>query len=268
MSIISVELVPRSEKSLLKDLKLIKDNFSLIKTINVPDLLRFDIRSWEAGKYTNKFQLDIIPHIRAIDINLERPFPLLEKFVEYNIREVLVVTGDFPQDMSKKIYPTTSLDVIKKLKNELPELKVYGAIDPYRQSISKEHDYIMRKIDVGADGFFTQPFFDLRLMEIYAEILSGKDVFWGISPVLSENSVNYWETKNNVVFPADFRPNLVWNVNFATKIIDFINQTNTNIYFMPIKANLYDYLSAVLTPEINSEKNRQIKPLIEFKTKR
>lgn len=105
---------------------------------------------------------------------------------------------------------------------------------------------IKRKIQAGADGFFTQPFFDLRFLEIYAELLEGKEVYWGVSPVLSDKSVNYWETKNNVVFPKNFAPTLEWNIDFAQKVLEFVTRTNSNIYFMPIRTKLADYLSGIL----------------------
>ena len=39
------------------------------------------------------------------------------------------------------------------------------------------------------------------LLEIYADILDGMDIYWGVSPVLSQRSVSYWRNKNNVIFP-------------------------------------------------------------------
>jgi len=241
----AVELVPRDESSLLAELELVKSSFAAIDTINVPDLLRYEIRSWEGCKYAKPFYQHSIPHIRAIDINLEEPLPMADFFRENKINEVLVITGDPPQDMTRKIYPSTCIDVIKKFKEELPGIKVYAGIDQYRDSMRKETDYIKRKIKAGADGFFTQPFFDLRLMEIYAEILTGQEVFWGISPVTSEKSLNYWETKNNVVFPQEFQPNLAWNIQFARRALDFVRQTNSNIYFMPIRTDINQYLQGI-----------------------
>ena len=39
------------------------------------------------------------------------------------------------------------------------------------QSMKKELDYTKKKIDAGADGLFSQPFFDLNLAEIYLDQL-------------------------------------------------------------------------------------------------
>lgn len=240
---ISVELVPRDEAAIHEELKILKDNFDCIDVINVPELLRYDIRSWEGAKIAKKFYKDTMPHIRAIDINLDKPLPMAEFLVENDINEVLVIAGDPPQDMTRKIYPTVSTDVIRKFRDELPHIKVYAGIDQYRSSMRQEEYNIRRKIQAGAAGFFTQPFFDLRYMEMYAEMLDDREVYWGVSPVMSERSVNYWETKNNVIFPRDFKPTLEWNIDFARKTMEFVKDNDANIYLMPIKTNLLPYLT-------------------------
>lgn len=240
---ISVELVPRDETAIHEELKVLKDNFDCIDVINVPELLRYDIRSWEGAKIAKKFYKDTMPHIRAIDINLDKPLPMAEFLVENDINEVLVIAGDPPQDMTRKIYPTVSTDVIRKFRDELPHIKVYAGIDQYRSSMRQEEYNIRRKIQAGAAGFFTQPFFDLRYMEMYAEMLDDREVYWGVSPVMSERSVNYWETKNNVIFPRDFKPTLEWNIDFARKTMEFVKDNDANIYLMPIKTNLLPYLA-------------------------
>ncbi|MTV48826.1 methylenetetrahydrofolate reductase [Heliobacillus mobilis] len=245
MTRIAVELVPRSEEDLISELELIKKEFPEVNGINVPDLLRFDLRSWDACTVVKRYYPTAIPHLRAIDISVQDPLPMMETLLKNEITEVLVLTGDPPQSMTRKVYPTTSIDMIRKFKKELPHIKVYAAIDPYRDSLRKEYDYIRRKIDAGADGFFTQPFFDLRYMEIFAELFGGLEVFWGVSPVTSEKSVSYWETKNHVVFPADFQPTLAWNSDFARKALAFARETKGHIYFMPIRTDLKDYLSQV-----------------------
>lgn len=242
---ISIELVPRDEASLRKDLQFLRNKSFEIEAINIPDLLRFNLRSWEGCKLAKTFYNKVIPHIRAIDFCPDNNLPMGDFLEENNINEVLVLTGDPPQDMSKKIYPTNSLDIIRKFKKELPHIKVYAAIDQYRNSLKKEFEYIKRKIDAGADGFFTQPFFDLKLMEIYADKLEGFDLYWGISPVVSERSVNYWETKNNVMFPKKFQPTLEWNIKFAKEALTFTKETKTNMYLMPIKINLEKYLEGI-----------------------
>lgn len=244
---ISIELVPRNPDSLIAELNLIKNHFITVNTINIPDIMRLNMRSWEGCGYAKQCYQDTIPHIRAMDINSKESLPM-ETFLQQNdITEVLIVSGDSPQDMNRKVFPSTCIDIIRKFKTELPDIKVYAALDPYRNSIRQEMEYIQRKMDAGADGFFTQPFFDIRLMEIYAELLNGIEIFWGVCPVASEKSHNYWKTKNNAVFPLNFKPSLAWNVKFAKKALDFARERNNNIYFMPIRTDLLGYLNGILS---------------------
>jgi len=69
----------------------------------------------------------------------------------------------------------------------------------------------------------------------------------GVTSYTSEKSLNYWETKNNVVFPADFQPNLAWNLAFAQQALAFTKQTQTNIYFMPIRTDINKYLQGIFS---------------------
>jgi methylenetetrahydrofolate reductase (NADPH) len=186
-----------------------------------------------------------IPHIRAMDFELHKPFALGEYLREHDLNTVLIVTGDMPQDMAHRVYKTTTLEMIRFFKHEYPEIKVYASIDPYRGSFRYEIDYVKQKVDAGADGFFTQPFFDMRLLEIYGDLLPMNDVYWGVSPVMTDGSRNYWETKNNAIFPKDFEPTMDWNAQFARDVLQFIRQRGGHVYFMPIRANVVDYLGRV-----------------------
>jgi len=243
---ISLELVPRSKESVLEEAEKISKNLKKVNAINIPDLLRFELRSWTACGYVKPFFQNAIPHFRAVDINLDEPLPMAAFLKENQFKEIIVISGDIPQDMSRKMYPSDVLEAIKKFKREIPGIRIYAALDPYRQGIHKELDYAHAKRDAGADGFFTQPFFDIRLFDIYSELLKSYEIFWGVSPVLSPGSKNYWETRNKVVFPDHFRPTLEWNRAFAGTVLSRITAVNGNAYFMPIKAPVLDCFGGIL----------------------
>ena len=76
-------------------------------------------------------------------------------------------------------------------------------------------------------------------------MLQGLEVFWGVSPVTSEKSVNYWETKNHLIFPAGFEPTLEWNLRFAKQALKFTEELNAHIYFMPIRTKLQVFLGGL-----------------------
>ncbi|GHV85695.1 methylenetetrahydrofolate reductase [Spirochaetia bacterium] len=252
---VSLEMVPRNLLSLQTDAGICK-SYPGITCVNIPDLLRFPIRSWEAcGILKTQPPLDktLIPHLRARDFSLDEAFPLTDFFREQSITKALVIAGDSPAADSKtysvnsmeELTDSPTIPFIKKLKAELPELEIYAAFDPYRTNIRYELDYLTAKEAAGAAGFMSQPFFDLRLLEIYAEYLEGKRVFWGIAPVLTAGNRQYWESRNRAIFPRSFRLDLDWNISFARQVLQFCESNSFNLYLMPIKMDLSAYISGI-----------------------
>ncbi|MBF0444954.1 MAG: methylenetetrahydrofolate reductase [Magnetococcales bacterium] len=243
---ISIELVPRNEEVLKQELNLLKEQFKAVNLINIPDLTSFKIRSWDGCAIASQFFSQTIPHIRARDIDPNSPLPMQQTLLDNGINEILIVTGDPHTDFNVPQYDVNAVDIIKKFKDEMPDIKIYAAIDQYRSGFQKEMHYLLEKKAAGAVGFFTQPFFDIRFMEIYGEILADQEVFWGVSPVTSEKSKAYWEKRNCVVFPKEFQPTLEWNRKFASQALNFAKTSNTNIYFMPIRIDIAQYLGGII----------------------
>jgi len=242
---ILLEIVPRNIDQLKSELNMIKENYKQINGINIPDLLRFELRSWEAAKTAQMYFKKVIPHLRAIDFNLDERLAIIDYLQKNKINELLIIKGDPPQDMSKQVFPNTSIKLIKKIKTQMPNIKIYAAIDQYRVSIKDEFDYIEMKKDAGVEAFLTQPFFDMRLIDIYSEKLKDMEVYWGISPVTSLKSKNYWESRNRAYFPASFDLSLGWNINFAKEVINYCENCNFHLYLMPIKIDLEKYLNGI-----------------------
>ena len=245
MKRVSVELIPRDLKQLRDELEFLQSYRDRIDVINIPDLLRFETRSWEGAAIAQEYFPASMPHIRAMDVDLEKPLVMQGFMKDHDIREVLVIEGDPPQDMGHETYPTTSTDVIRKFRAEMPDVKVFAGIDQYRGSMRHERRRVQRKVLAGAVGFFTQPFFDMRYLEIYHDMLEGIEVYWGVSPILSLRSQSYWERKNNVVFPGEFQPTLEWSIDFSKRVMDFAHRTDSSLYLMPIKTNLEEYIKGV-----------------------
>ncbi len=246
MSRISIELVPRDTAKLKQELQEIATHFPMVDLVNIPDLLRFDIRSWQGCAIAKQYVPHTIPHLRAIDFANDEPFPLASYFREFGIDEVLVVTGDPPPADSRRPNGATAIELIGLIREALPDINIYAAIDPYRQGIQQEIEYAMAKQAAGVDGFFTQPFFDTRLMEIFWEQLPDFNIYWGISPVLTARSQRYWTSRNRAVFPSNFEPTMAWNQAFGREAMRFARQTGSNAYFMPIRTDLVSYLNGVL----------------------
>ena len=241
---ISIELVPRDIETLKVQLESVRQNCKNISTINIPDVARFDLRSWDACLLAKKYFSNTIPHIRAIDTDTQKADFFIDFFKKNAISKILIIQGDHDLCSPNE---KTSIELIQYFKEKAPEIKVYAGIDPYRSSIKKEQIYIKKKIEAGADGFFTQPFFDFRLFSIYNELLENVDVYWGASPVVSEASAKYWQEKNHVIFPKNFTPTLEWSRQFLKSMIDeIVNKQKGSIYIMPIKVDIREYLNGVL----------------------
>jgi len=241
---ISLELVPREENEFIEEVKEVTSHFPSVDLINVPDIRRNDFRSWDACRLVSSVIDNRVPHIRSCDFTSRNVATLLQYLDEAAVKEVLVVSGDEMPGQTEE--GMKALELIEYLKQYRPSLKVYGAIDPYRNSLSKEIAYCKDKLSAGADGFFTQPLFDLKLLEIYAEQLNETDVFWGLCPVVGERNHNYWMKRNAVVFPKGFSPELQWNRDFSSAVVDFVGKCGGNVYFMPIKVPVVDYLDGII----------------------
>jgi methylenetetrahydrofolate reductase (NADPH) len=251
---VSLEIVPRSPLSLKEDF-LLCGSYPAVNCVNIPDLTRFPLRSWEAcgmlpcGMLPCGLPPDrgpvLIPHLRARDFSPAGPFPLRDFFLRRGIKRALVIAGDPAENSPEKEKASPTIPFIKMLKAEMPDLEIFAAFDPYRTNIRYELDYLAAKEEAGACGFMSQPFFDVRLLEIYAEYLEGKRVFWGVAPVLTSGNRNYWESRNRAVFPRSFRADLFWNIGFARQVVEFCRRNAFHLYLAPIKVDLKTYLQGI-----------------------
>lgn len=245
----SFELIQRDSESLRAELDLVSKYKDRIDAINFPDLFRLKIKSWEAAPIAKQIFPAAIPHIRAMDIDLTKPLPMKKSFEENSLTEVLIIEGDPPQVAEHIVYPTQTTDVIRKFHEELPSVKVYAGIDQYRNGMRDEFYRIERKLQAGAAGFFTQPFYDLRFAEMYSDMLEGMiprdEIYWGISPILSSSMLSYWERKNRVVFTQGFSESFEWNIEMAKRTMEFAEKHDGSLYFMPISVDLKKYLEGL-----------------------
>lgn len=241
---ISFEIVPRSLEAFDQQYAFVQKLDDGIHFINVPDIQRFDTRSWELATRIDRSKYRFIPHFRAIDFKIDSGelFRIIE---DYQLDSVLLVTGDPPEGLKRAFYNTDVVDLIRVVRLRFPALNIYAGFDPHRQGLQDECDYIQRKADAGARGYFSQPFYDKRLIDIYAEHMQGLETFIGISPITTQASMNYWEVKNKVKFPLSFRPDYDWNVSFANDVMASAAANGLNVYFMPIRIDLERYFGGI-----------------------
>jgi methylenetetrahydrofolate reductase (NADPH) len=240
-----LELIPRDIDLLKKEAKIMLQQYPEISGINIPDINKLAIRSYEAADILLEEKIDIIPHIRSIDNPLDDSLEIIRKMIDKGLSALLVVKGDDPSDETKKMFSVTSIDIVKKMKSIYPKIKIYCALDQYRTSYEEELEYCKRKIDAGADGFFTQPFFDKELAEKYLQKMKNTEIFIGISPVTSEKSLLYWKNRNKAIFPNDFKVDLDSNCELAKEIMALADSYNQHTYLMPIKIEPQKYLEKI-----------------------
>jgi hypothetical protein len=100
------------------------------RALNIPDLYRFSMRSWQACLVTARHFPRSVPHVRAMDIPLRGTSFVLEALEASGLPEVLVVRGDPPRDLTHNVFPTPTVEAIRRIKRELPSLKVYAEPTP------------------------------------------------------------------------------------------------------------------------------------------
>jgi methylenetetrahydrofolate reductase (NADPH) len=241
---IALELVPRTLDSFLEESKMHINNFPKIAAINIPEIRNIEIKSFEASEHLLKNGVAAIPHFRLIDRTLSDLEHLIEKLIPLGLKQVLLISGDPPLDASNFVPSGIKApQAIKHIKIKFPQLKVYAGQDSYRQSFRKELDYCKEKLDSGADGFFTQPFFSEGLLTQWLEHLPETEMWVGLSPVTGKSSRNYWETTNKVVFPPNFRFDLEGNCIMGRRILTLVEAAKKEAYLMPISVSADKYLN-------------------------
>ena len=238
-----LELVPREKLSFIQDAEKYIKKYSL-EGINVPHISRVSLNSYQAAHMLLDKNLLCIPHIKANFASKKDHISMIRNLVEKGLSKVLVVSGDIPSNL-KNNYDTSAIDLIKIIKLEFPSLKVFAAFDPYRTSLIKEFEYTDQKRAAGVDGFFSQPFFDLRFLEFCLDYFRSDLFFAGISPVISSSSQVYWQQRNKVFFPNEFSLDLDFNIVFGKKVINLTKKYEQNIYLMPIKVDIDAYLQGI-----------------------
>lgn len=251
---ISVELVPRSAESVQTEVGTVRDHLPQVDTINIPDLTKFELRSWDACALAREVSpaagrpaYRAIPHLRAQDIDPDAALPMARAIDAAGLSEVLVITGDAPTDFSSRGFDVKTVAAIARLRRELPDLTIYAGLDPYRRAVIEELEYAERKLEAGATGFFTQPFFDTAWMQTWSALIPpGIPMWWGVTTVTSTGSQAYWRNRNRVVFPADFEPTLEWHRALATRAVDFARSVHGNLYLMPVRVDVRAYLEGIV----------------------
>lgn len=242
---VSLELVPRSLKEFHTEVKDCFSDFPFLSALNIPEIRSVPVKSFEPSLMLLKESFPVIPHFRLIDRTLPELLGLLASLKEFGLQKVLLIGGDPPKDVDFTPSGVSTLMALREVKREFPALKVFAGLDPYRTSFREELDYALRKMDAGCDGFFTQPFFSLSLLDVWIEQFQGVETWFGVAPVYSQKSKLYWERVNKVVFPPDFNFSRKYNAKLAQLLFARVAEANGFGYLMPIAVSAKEYLNDV-----------------------
>lgn len=242
----ALELVPRSLETLLLEAETSLAEHPWITSINIPEIMSVPIKSFEATSFLLEHKVPVTAHFRMIDRSIYDFSKMVEALVERGLERVLIIGGDVnTSDPDFRSSGVTSLAAIREIRRLFPALKIYAGIDPYRSSFRSELDYAFQKREAGCDGFFTQPFFSVGMLELWLEQLPTSELWVGIAPVYTEKSKIYWERRNNVVFPPSFDFSHAWNAKIARHLIAAIAEAGQNAYLMPVRVSIADYLREI-----------------------
>lgn len=243
---IALELVPRTLDSLHQEAGNCLQFFPVISSINVPEIRKMEIKSHPASKYLLEKGIATIPHFRTIDRSLPRLLEEIGELMDLGLQKVLLISGDPPDESGFVSSAVSPLEAISGLKKKYgTRLQVFAGMDAHRQSVQAELNYCKAKLAVGADGFFTQPFFDPNQMLHWLDLLQDTEVWVGISPVSSEASRRYWETVNKIAFPSNFSTNLQNQARLGRQLLERVAQAGQKAYLMPITISAERYIRAL-----------------------
>jgi len=232
---ILVELIPKHLQDVMDEALLLRAKFPFISGFNIPDLLKYPLRSYDVAMAMTSNGLLAIPHIRLCDFTLDSLGIRCQELYRSGVQSILVISGDGAGEVDV-------VAMIRRIHSILPRMSIYVALDPYRQSLDAEIGYVKHKLDAGAVGVFTQPFFDMALADSFSKHCKDMPVFWGLSPVLSVASQAYWERVNRVVFPSSFSPTLEWNIEFSHQLIEWALEMKQHVYMMPIRLDAMEWM--------------------------
>ena len=246
---IFLELVPRDLALFQNESSQFVSKYSL-DGVNVPHISRISVSSYYASELILKKNITCIPHIKANSASIDDHIKSISKLLSLGLNSVLVVSGDKPLDQ-KDYFSTSAIELIRAIKSHFNSLKVFAAFDPYRTSLMEEFSYCDKKRSAGVDGFFSQPFFDLRFLHFFLDYFKDDSFYAGLSPVLTTKSKTYWQQRNRVFFPKSFSLSFETNVEFARKALSLIKQYQQHTYIMPISVNVDAYLGGIFSREID-----------------
>ncbi len=145
--------------------------------------------------------LTSLAHVTCITSSREEIEDILASFKAKNIQNVMALRGDYPKDTNAHVFQKggfkNSVELIDYFKRN-SDLCIGGACYPEKHPDAKDLDadidFLKRKMDVGADFFVSQMFFDNETFYDFYDKASQKSInvpiIAGIMPILNKRQVS------------------------------------------------------------------------------
>ncbi len=205
--VIAVELDPPYDESiegLMESARVCKENgVDIITVADSPRAIARVDSLMMAAKIKREIEIDVIPHLCCRDKNVNAlKSGILASYIE-DIRNILVVTGDPILDIdkmsTKSVFNLNSyklIDLISDMNKEIfkeESMNISGALNLNVRCKEAEIKRMMKKVDHGANIFFTQPIFDETAIEFLAKMKKNKDIkiMGGIMPIVNYRNAQF-----------------------------------------------------------------------------
>ena len=205
--VIAVELDPpydTSIESMMENARVCKENgVDIITVADSPRAIARVDSLMMAAKIKREIEIDVIPHLCCRDKNLNAlKSGIMAAHID-DIRNILVITGDPILDIdkmsTKSVFNLNSyklMDVISEMNKEIfpgEEMNISGALNLNVRYKEAEIKRMMKKVDMGANIFFTQPIFDESAIDFLATMKKNSDIriMGGIMPIVNYRNAQF-----------------------------------------------------------------------------
>ncbi len=205
--VIAVELDPPYDNAiegLMESARVCKENgVDIITVADSPrGIARVDSLMM-ATKIKREIDIDVIPHLCCRDKNVNAlKSGIMASYIE-DVRNILVITGDPILDIdkmsTKSVFNLNSyklIELIDDMNKEIfkeESINIAGALNLNVRYKEAEIKRMMKKVDKGANIFFTQPIFDESAIEFLASMKKNKNIkiMGGIMPIVNYRNAQF-----------------------------------------------------------------------------
>lgn len=143
------------------------------------------------------FGLNVIAHLTAVNMTMEKLLTLIETYRRKNITNLLVLRGDLAPDSQFFDFHHAN-ELALYIKKNYPEFTLFGACYPEghteAKSIDSDIDFMLKKQDSGISAFITQLFLDNDIYYSFINKVRQKNITApitaGIMPIVSQSQIS------------------------------------------------------------------------------